>query len=284
MRAFFKSTRFKILSSVFVVLLFFMLRAAWTGGLSPLLAQVAGLVVTPLQSVSSSISGSVNDLFRRYIRADETLLENETLRDENSELRRQMVEFEQYKRENRDLKLYYGIKDTNPDFEMEPASVVERDNTRFYSFSIDKGSLNGINLRDPVICSEGLVGTISEIYPNRATVVTILDVEADVGAYVDRTRDIGTVTGTVALASDGHCKLTYLPRESGAAAGDTVVTSGSDLFPKNIIIGRIAAMREEAGGISKYAVVQPDADIRALTEVMVIKSFDGQKEVAPDEE
>lgn len=284
MRNFFKTKRFKILASVFVVLLFFMLRAAWTGGLSPLLAQVAGLVVTPIQSVSASISESVSGVFRRYIRAEETVTENEELRAENSALRRQMIEFEQYKRENRDLKQYYGIKDANPDFELEPASVVSRDNIRFYSFEIDKGSLNGISLHDPVICADGLVGTISELGLNRATVVTILDVEANVPAYVDRTRDIGIVTGTVALASEGQCKLTYLPRESGAAAGDTVVTSGSDLYPKNIIIGTIAAIRDEAGGISKYALIQPAADIRSLSEIMVIKSFDGQEEVVANEE
>ena len=93
----------------------------------------------------------------------------------------------------------------------------------------------------------------------------------------------GIVTGAVDLAGLGRCKLAYLQRESGANAGDLVVTSGGSIFPQDIVIGRIAEIAYEKGEISLFAVIEPAADIRSLTSVMVIKSFAGQEVPADDE-
>ncbi|MBE6907562.1 rod shape-determining protein MreC [Marasmitruncus massiliensis] len=279
---FLKSARFKILFGVFILLLFFMLRAAWTGGLSPLLSQGTGLLVTPLQKASSSISDAVSGYFQRYVRADELAAENAALQSEVNELRSQLIDYEQYRQENENLRQYIGLKEENPDFELEPASVVKRDSDdRFFSFMIDKGSINGITLYDTVISPEGLVGAITEVGPNFSKVTTILDVRSKVGAYDNRTRDIGIVNGDIELAAEGKCKLTYLPRESGAAKDDLVVTSGGSIYPKNLVIGKVTEIREGEGKISLYAVVEPAADIKNLTDVMVIKSYQGQGE--PDE-
>ena len=126
---FFKSKRFKILLVVLVLLLAFMLQAAWTGGFSPAISQAAGVVVTPLQKLSSSISGAVSGYFRRYVRADEIAAENEALRAEIDELRRQAVNYEEYKHENEELRKYLDVefREEHPDFEVELASVVARD-------------------------------------------------------------------------------------------------------------------------------------------------------------
>lgn len=276
---FFKSARFKILLSLFILLLFFMLRAAWTGGLAPLLSRVTGFVVTPLQQASSSISDAVSGYFQRYVRADELAAENDALQQEVNELRSQLIDFEQYRQENQNLRQYIGLKEENPDFELEPASVVKRDSDdRFFSFMIDKGSIHGIELYDTVISPEGFVGAITEVGSNFSKVTTILDVRSKVGAYDNRTRDIGIVNGSIDLAGEGKCKLTYLPRESGAAKDDLVVTSGGSIYPKNLVIGKITDIREGEGKISLYAVVEPAADIKNLTDVMIIKSYQGQGE------
>lgn len=284
MEDFFKSIRFKILLGVLILLVFFMLRAAWTGGVAPVLPQVAGVVVTPLQRVSSSISRLAGDYFVRYIEAWQTAEENERLQIEVNELRQQLVELENYREENENLKGFLEIKERNPDFEFEPASITARDpNDRFYSFTIDKGTLDGVSPNDTVLTSAGLVGRVKEVGLNWAKVLTILDPSVNVGAYDNRTRDTGIVTGAVDLAGLGRCKLAYLQRESSANAGDLVVTSGGSIFPQDIVIGRIAEIAYEKGEISLFAVIEPAADIRSLTSVMVIKSFAGQEVPADDE-
>ncbi|EDS09710.1 rod shape-determining protein MreC [Anaerotruncus colihominis] len=283
---FFKSRKFKVLIALFIMLIALMLRASWTGGLSPAIEQVAGAVVAPFQKLSSTISDGVSGFFRRYARADEVAQENEALRSEINELRAQLVNYEEYKHENEELRKYLDIeyKEEHPDFEMTPAAVVARDpDSRFYSFTIDKGSLDGVAPYDPVVCADGLVGRVKEVGLTYSKVITILDVEIDVGAYDARTRNIGIVNGSVALAADGRCIMNYLPRESGAAQGDLVVTSGGNLYPKGLVIGKIARLDNAPGNISLYAEIEPTADIRNLTDVMVITSFNGQKGGAPVE-
>ena len=282
----FKIRKFKVLNALFIMLIALMLRASWTGGLSPAIEQVAGAVVAPFQKLSSTISDGVSGFFRRYARADEVAQENEALRSEINELRAQLVNYEEYKHENEELRKYLDIeyKEEHPDFEMTPAAVVARDpDSRFYSFTIDKGSLDGVAPYDPVVCADGLVGRVKEVGLTYSKVITILDVEIDVGAYDARTRDIGIVNGSVALAADGRCIMNYLPRESGAAQGDLVVTSGGNLYPKGLVIGKIARLDNAPGNISLYAEIEPTADIRNLTDVMVITSFNGQKGGAPVE-
>ena len=283
---FFKSRKFKVLIALFIMLIALMLRASWTGGLSPAIERVAGAVVAPFQKLSSTISDGVSGFFRRYARADEVAQENEALRSEINELRAQLVNYEEYKHENEELRKYLDIeyKEEHPDFEMTPAAVVARDpDSRFYSFTIDKGSLDGVAPYDPVVCADGLVGRVKEVGLTYSKVITILDVEIDVGAYDARTRDIGIVNGSVALAADGRCIMNYLPRESGAAQRDLVVTSGGNLYPKGLVIGKIARLDNAPGNISLYAEIEPTADIRNLTDVMVITSFNGQKGGAPVE-
>lgn len=279
MGEFLKSARFKLLVCILIMFVAFMFRAAWTGGLSPMLEQVTGMIVTPLQKGASAISATVSGYFQRYVQADEISAENETLRQQINELRSQLVEYETYKRENSTLRQFLDIKEDNPDFELEPAAVIARDQySRFDSFTIDKGTLNGVNLRNPVICPDGLVGVVEEVGANYAKVTTLLDVSFNVGAYDVRTHDIGNVSGDITLAAEKKCKMSYLPRESGVSIGDLIVTTGSGgFFPKNLVVGEISRIDNGSGGISLYAVITPAADIPALTDVMVIKSFEGQE-------
>lgn len=97
-------------------------------------------------------------------RSGEILEENERLKEENRRLTQRQLEFDKYKLENEQLKEYLDIKEKNPDFDFETAFVIGRDpNDRFYAFTIDKGSLDGISLHDPVITEDGLVGMVVEV-------------------------------------------------------------------------------------------------------------------------
>ena len=92
------------------------------------------------------------------------------------------------------------------------------------------------------------------------------------------TREAGITGGTVALSEKGLLKLSYLPRESEAKAGDLVVTTGiGGTCPKDLVIGTVTEVLPESGGLSLYAVVDPPSDIRGVTNVLVITSFSGEE-------
>lgn len=280
MKDFFQSGRFKVLLVVFSLLFAFLLRSIYTGGLMPLVTSVTGLLMTPLQGVAASVSSWADRNLGVYLRASDLLEENEALQKINQQLMEQMLDYQATKNENDQLREFLELKERNPHFVFEPATVVGRaPDDRFGSFTIDIGSRHGVSERDPVVTPSGLVGIVKEVSGNYAKVSTILDVSVNIGALDSRTLDTGIVGGTVALAQKGWCKLGFLPRESGAAPGDPVITSGiSGLFPKGLVIGTIEEVGSESTGLALYAEVKPAVDIETVRSVLVITQFDGKND------
>ena len=278
MKEFFHSWVFKVLLALAIIMLAFMLRATVTVGASTVIEKIVGTVTAPIQSLGASMSSSVTGFLDRFFRAEEIAEENEQLREENRQLIEQMVDYENYKHENESLKEQLGIQEEHPEWETMTASVIGRDpSDQFYSFTIDKGTLDGVSYQDPVITSDGLVGIVSEVGPVFAKVTTILDVRLNVACQDVRTQDVATVSGDIALAENGQCRMSLIPRESGVAKGDIIQTAGtSGLYPQGIVIGRIQEVAFEPQGTMMYAVIEPTNDIKNIKDVMVITSFKGQ--------
>ena len=278
MKEFFHSWVFKVLLALAVIMFAFMLRATVTMGASTVLERIVGTITAPFQSLSAGVSGSVTGFLDQFLRASEISEENERLREENRQLIEQMVDYENYKHENESLKEQLKIQEEHPEWEMMTASVIGRDPAdQFYSFTIDKGTLDGISYQDPVVTSDGLVGIVSEVGPVFAKVTTILDVRLNVACQDVRTQDVASVSGDIALSENGQCRMSLIPRESGIAKGDIIQTAGtSGLYPQGIVIGRIAEVGFEPQGTMMYAVVEPTNDIKNVKDVMVITSFKGQ--------
>lgn len=278
MQEFFKSLKFKILLMLLALCFFFMLRASYTNTGIPFVAKLAGFALTPAQRATTSVYNTLSSTLGEFILAPKIADENERLLEENARLRDQLVEFERYKAENSQLKEYLEIKKKNQDFLVEPAIVIGRDTAdRFYSFVIDRGSLDGIAVNNPVITSQGLVGVVSEVQPTFSKVITILDTTLQVGAMDVETREIGITEGTVVTAMEGKLRLSLLPRDSKAEKGNLVVTTGvGGMFPRDLVIGSVENVLPDGQGLSLYAEIQPVSDIRKVQKVMVIKRFDGQ--------
>ena len=278
MKEFFHSWVFKVLLALCIVMFAFLLRATMTMGASTVVEQIVGTITAPVQSLTSGLSGSITGFLDQFLRASEISQENEQLREENRKLIEQMVDYENYKHENESLKEQLGIQEENPQWETMTASVIGRDpSDQFYSFTIDKGTLDGVSYQDPVITADGLVGIVSEVGPVFAKVTTILDVRLNVACQDVRTQDVATISGDIEMAQQGKCKMSLIPRESGIAKGDIVQTAGtSGLYPQGIVVGRVSDVGFDPQGTMMYAVVEPANDIKSIKDVVIITSFKGQ--------
>ena len=278
MKEFFHSWVFKVLLALCIVMFAFLLWATMTMGASTVVEQIVGTITAPVQSLTSGLSGSITGFLDQFLRASEISQENEQLREENRKLIEQMVDYENYKHENESLKEQLGIQEENPQWETMTASVIGRDpSDQFYSFTIDKGTLDGVSYQDPVITADGLVGIVSEVGPVFAKVTTILDVRLNVACQDVRTQDVATISGDIEMAQQGKCKMSLIPRESGIAKGDIVQTAGtSGLYPQGIVVGRVSDVGFEPQGTMMYAVVEPANDIKSIKDVVIITSFKGQ--------
>lgn len=279
MKDFIRSAHFKIMCLILVLLLIIMFVVSALGVGSSPQSSVLGAVVTPIQRAATAVSDGFRSFFGVWGERDKLKEENAALQSEVNKLRRELIDYDSAKQENILYKDYLGIKEENPDLEFEPAVLISRDAAdNYYSFSINKGSINGISKNDPVITADGLVGYVSELSLTYSTVTTILDVDTNVSAIDARTRrDTGIVTGDIKLAAKGLCNMTMMSDKEGISVGDLVVTTGyGGIFPADMLIGTIIEIDESSKDISYVATIEPAADIADVSNVLVITSFNGQ--------
>jgi len=233
------------------------------------------IVVTPVQKLFTSIGRDVSGFFGYFSNVDKLQNEIENLKTENAELKKEINENESSKLENEQLRQLLNMKKSTMEFELEAASVIARNPSNWYNtFTIDKGAADGIALNQPVVAAgNSLVGRISEVGTTWATVAVVSDSEHSAGAQVVRSGEYGICEGDSGLAADGNLRLSFVSKNANIIVGDTVITSGlGGIYPKGLVIGKIQKIRPDIQGISQYAVISPEADIKNLCAVFVIKN------------
>ncbi len=278
MRDFFSSWKFKSIIALTVVLLGILLYSAFCGGQGNFIQNTISFITVPFQRGAAFVSDSVTGFFDRYLQSAENYDENLKLKQTIRELRDQLTEFEKIKNENEQLRQIVGITDSKDKMSFAPATVISRDtNDTYGSFVIDKGTLDGLSLNDPVMSSEGLVGIITSISPINARVKTILNPDISIGSYEIQSKELGVCSGDASLAKNGNCKLSILSNETTITKGDLIVTSGSSgIYPRDLTIGTIQDVHQEEHGVTLYAVVKPVSDVNTLKNVYVITDFEGK--------
>jgi rod shape-determining protein MreC len=277
-REFFNSWRFRIVALVALVIIGMMLRAATSVGNASYPANAVSFIVTPIQRVSSQISNAASDLLASFTTYSAVKKENSELKTQLQALTGKLVNYDELQRQNDQYKAYIGIKDANPDFKFASAMVISRDPGQWFSaFTIDKGSIDGIKPKDPVMTADGLVGYVSEVMPTSCTVTTILDPTTQVGTIISHTGDICVSQGSRELAADGQLKIIDILRNSAVSKGDIIITSGiSGIYPKGLKIGTVGDIKLDSGGMSLYAMIQPMVNISEIKYVSIITDFRGK--------
>lgn len=277
MRFFFRSQKFKIILTVICAILIMALITAIVGSAFSPQNGILGAATSSITKLFNDISNEVGSFFKKFESNNELIEENLALKQKVNELTSNLMDYEKAKQENEMYEKYYGIKEHNTDYIMEPAMLISRNlNDPYGSFNINKGSLHGIALNDPVITEDGLVGYICEVNPSYSKVTTILDTAISCGGLDRRTRDAGIISGELSLAEQGKTRLNNLLRSSGVATGDYIVTSGGGVFPEGLVIGTVDSVHNEHYSTALYAIITPIVDFSELRDVMVITYFTGQ--------
>lgn len=280
MKKFLKSVLTRSLGVVALVLVGVMIYSATSGGFATIPETLTGLIVTPIQTLATSISNGVSGFFGDLTGGDELRQQLEQLQLENAELRQQLVDYDELKQTNDWYSEILGLHEENPEYTFAAGRVIARDPADFYgNFTISAGSHSDISVNDPVVSTDGsLVGVVEEVGLTYSKVRTILDPSTKVAAQISRTGDTAYTAGsTVEMARQNSLRLTTLERSSGASAGDYVVTSGiGGVYPSGLLVGSVQQIRSATDGMTLDADIDLFADIYNLKQVMVITSFAGQ--------
>ena len=276
MKDFFDTWKFKILVIVAVFLVGIMAYAGANGRLTAAPQELLSVVLTPLQKVTSALSGGAASVWEKYTSIDDVMDRNEQLEAENAELRQQMVDYDRIKAENDAYKALARIQDTNSEATYVSAFVIGRDPLdEFGGFTLDQGSTDGVAVNDAIISDRGyLLGVVVEVDAASCKVMTILHPSFNAAGVISRTRENGIITGSADYAADGQCVLTNLDRATEARKGDQVITTGlGGVFPANLLVGTVQEVVPEQSGKSSSAVIRPGADPRTVKHVFIVTEY-----------
>ena len=191
MKDFFDTWKFKILVGIAVFLAAIMAYAGANGRLTAAPQEILSVAVAPFQRAAAAVSNGVSSLWEKYTNIDAILEENEKLTTENAELRGQMVDYDKLKAENEAYKALTNIQEQHPEMSYVSSFVIGRDPLdSFYGFTLDKGSLDGVEANDAITSDEGyLLGVVTEVDLTSCKVMTILHPSFNAAGVVSRTRD-----------------------------------------------------------------------------------------------
>lgn len=278
MKDFFQSWKFKIIICIFALVFGFMIYAAVQGGNVIFPKSILETISQPFANTASSISDWVENTLDTLVNAQKYKSENTELREKLNEMYQQIRDKEKTDEENALLREMLEIEERHPDYEWSaPCSVIARNANDIYGgFTINKGKSDGIELRDPVFTSIGLVGIVTEISDSYSVVTTILSPEVTIGSITADNDVVGIIENDVNYSAEGCCLMSYINKNSNIYAGEPVLTSGGSVFPSDMLIGTVKEIYSDSNGLTLHAVIEPSEDVFTVTDVFVVTSFNGQ--------
>lgn len=131
----------------------------------------------------------------------------------------------------------YELDQEYLEYEKVGARVIAKDTGNWFQvFRIDKGSDDGIEVNMNVMAGGGLVGIVTDVGANYATVRSIIDDSSNVSAMSARTGENCIVTGDLMLFKEGRLSLSHIRKDADIQEGDKIVTSNiSDIFLPGIL-------------------------------------------------
>ena len=276
MKNFLKNNGLWILFAAAVISVSLALMSYFSTSSAPLV-NLVNVAVSPFRSAYTAVATWFNDK-QNYYRDVTTLLEeNAALRKEIAKLEADLRQAADDSKENEILRDALELRKQRRDLELESAIITERAVTNWTSsLTLNKGTSHGVETGDVVIDGTGsLVGVVRKAGWNWCTVLTLVDTDTSLGAQVFRTKDLGLAVGNFSLMEENRLRLEFLPAGCQLLDGDLVQTSGlGGYYPSGLVIGTVEEVLVDESGATSYAILAPSADLDALTEVFVVKSFD----------
>ncbi len=252
--------------------------AATDSGTDPVRDAFGG-ITAPLRAGGAAAGRWVESIADRFTAAEQLQARNEALEKRIAELEEALRRAEADSQENRRLRELLGLRQQRRDLSLEAAFITARSGSNWSSLlTLDKGASCGVAIGDCVVDSRGaLAGVVTEAGQNWCTVTTVLDPSSDLGAKVFRTGETAVASGDLQLMTENRLSLHFL--ESGELKiGDLAVTSGlGGYYPADLVIGSVEEIRTDDGGMERYAVLIPRAEIGEATELFIITAFSVEK-------
>lgn len=240
-----------------------------------------GVVLYPLQQamrVPGELVGQAGDYFTSL---SALTRENETLRRDAVERAQLLVQAEQLRTENEQLRRMLGARDRVA----QPGRLAQvmYESRDYFSrkLVIDKGSADGIKPGQPVIDAVGVVGQVTRVFPVIAEVTLITDKDQTIPVQILRNGLRGVAYGGV---DPGTLDLRFMASNADINQGDVVVTSGLDgVYPPGLPVATVARVERNVRDQFARVVLTPSAGVHSNAHLLVLQVDPTAAVVLPQE-
>jgi len=232
-------------------------------------------VLTPLRTGAASLTTQAERFYNYMFRYEALEAENAALREQIAQMEENALLTDSMEREIARLKELLGLEPDKEGFSLVDGYIISRSSTDWTSyFTVNKGENAGIA---PGMCAitsnKEVVGLVTEVGSNYCVVKTVLDSSLSISATLSSSGSSGLVKGGYSQGYENMLRMDYLPSAAVIPNRDQVVTAGSTVYPRNLIIGHVVGVGFTDTGVEKYAILEPAADIASLEQVFILTEF-----------
>ena len=244
-----------------------------SGVTSAPLQEAAGLIIVPFEKSIASIGQWMTGVQDSFQEKEDLIQKNKELQTTVDTLTEQNNVLLQDQAELARLEQLYELDEEYTDYPKIAARIISKDPGNWYdTFMINRGSNDGIRVDNNVIAGKGLVGIVTEVGSNWATVRSIIDDSSNVSAMTVSTDDICVVEGDLELIDEGKLRFSQLyDREDKVSVGERIVTSNiSDKYVEGLFIGYVSEIELDTNNLTKTGTLVTPVDFQHLKDVFVI--------------
>ncbi len=232
-------------------------------------------ILAPIRTGASKLTDSAEKLY-------DYIFSYESLAAENADLKSQIAQMEDAARqvdaltlENERLRKLLDLRTGHYDYQFADAYIISWDPGDWSStFTINQGSKAGIREDMCAVTANGeLVGLVSEVGTNYAVIKTVLDSSLEISATISSSGYNGMVKGGYTANLPDMLRMNYLASNATIHINDQVVTTGSTVYPRGLVIGSVVDAGYDDTGVAKYAIIDPAVDINELEQVFIITHY-----------
>jgi rod shape-determining protein MreC len=236
-------------------------------------------IFSPVQDIADRALKPARDLVDWFDETFDAKGENSRLKSQLAKAREQAVAGQEALHENAQLRKLVEL-DRGPAlaasaYEPVTGRVIARSPTVWRSsVTIDAGSGDGIEVDDPVISGDGLVGRIAAAEPGSSQVMLLTDHASAISAKVVPAGVQGVVKPEV--GDPEHLILDFIDSTKRVHGGQSVVTAGwraqglASLFPPGLPVGEVTKASVVEQEANEQVELRPFADLRNLDLVQVL--------------
>ena len=244
-----------------------------SGVTSEPLAEAAGMIVVPFEKSINGIGSWIGEISQTFQDKQELINKNQELQDAVDTLTEQNNILIQNQSELSRLQELYKLDEEYSSYPKVAARIISKDPGNWYdTFMINRGSNDGIRVDNNVISGKGLVGIVTEVGSNWATVRAIIDDSSYVSVMTVGTDDNCVVTGDLELIDEGKLRFSQLyDKDDKVTVGERIVTSNiSDKYVEGLFVGYVREIELDTNNLTKTGTIVTPVDFKHLKDVFVI--------------